>query len=1697
MAEMSFADFTSGLELPDVAPMGRVRTEKQQRRAVAFTPEENEALYKSENQPKNLEDWQRAIDGAKTIEQRQALQEGLDQTRVGGFTGGQARTPKIMSLEEFSSGELPKADRLVNKPVSEFRVTLQDTLQRLKQAGGEAAALADMVFGMPVFLAATGAQLTGTVRAMAEGSKEPFAQGREVGKYVSQRASEIPGIRATINPMQKLLAEFGSEDLAANSSTTKGMEKLMGLVEEAGVWVEQASGGRVSRDAVPMFAEVLMSGATGIGSGRAKPAIAPEMAKRLREHAEKMRDQAELEAKSQFLTPAEFMTRLPVQQQINDLLAIRTPAEQAKITRQRRKDVQQAFREPAEGSDFASVEESQFRAGERMDREAAYTAEQADPAVRIGGEAYEIGSKQTPERIGQAEILSIMQKPAFERTAEDLITLREARKEGGNASPEALMLLSAAGIGAAAGAMTDEKLQGAILGGAVGASAVLPFIGRGPSVPSGMKQSGAVKAPGGMWHPEAVDRLTRPLEDQLGTYLPRFAEPIGGDPAVVALNAARDISRYWPKKAIRNYLNKYAGTEKDPLKDVEIPFGRDIKRWGELTDSLFVSRQVKDIQNFDYRIGQRGERDMPAELRRAPADEPVWDFVNRQSIAEMPQGARDTTRYAGVALQSYLAHVGDFLKQHVAPEKLQQYDLVRAVRETAENDRRVAKEMEKAQSASTAQLPVHKEYPDGMKWVELRLPEKLTEEQGKQIRPASRTELKNEIERLNQAFDSDKAAEHAEGYVAKDANGKDIRNSYTGSPAVGATPEEAWLAGRLAEEGNQMGHCVGGYCEGVASGESKIYSLRDKKGLSHVTVEVSPFDIRKVSDAVYDNFVDQHPAIKERFGNIPRFTSHTRVSDVEGTAIRRSWREDIRATPEFKQWLLEQPSDIQQIKGKQNRAPAAAYLPYVQDFVKEGKWGEVGDLEGTGLIEISGGLQKERGLPRYATREEITKADEKFETSTAREETARAGQELRDVQARNRQRGFIDQRLVVGLGGLGLGGILGSYLSDDPASGALLGALAGGSLALPGVQRRLKQAAEAADYGIGNISTRIGNISPALRQRARLFEMRNLTESHRVLHEVVPFMKALDKVPESKLAPLERALLTNDAPKIAELMKGNPELVSGWRQVRNTLNDLGTKLAGYGRFRSMKDDYFPRLVKDVEGLKAALGTPERTKLQAALDEAQAAAMKSRGTPLTNIEQSAIINREVQAIRRARGYLPGFAKDRAVAEITEQLRPFYHTPSESLYAYIRGATQDLETAKFFGKELAQRRAGGQEYIDLDTSIGNVVGRELVAGKITHPQAQKLIDMLQSRFRGGERSSNAIIQDLRNLGNIGLLGNIVSGATQAADAMMAVYAQDLRSTLASIGRQLSGRERITAQDFGLADHIAEEFVSGTRTAGWLNKMFKYSGFAAIDRFGKTTLLNAALSRAERLSSTPNGVKRLREKYGEAYGEEFPQLVGDLAAGRMTERVRSMLFSELSDMQPISKLEMPQAYLDHPNGRLIYMLKTFMMKQMDVVRRDAYNEIKKGNVAKGLKNLTEYGLVLGISGATTQMVKDWLMGNPVNFAPTDVMEQMLRTFGWGEYVRDKAAQGRPVEALAGTIAPPYRMMDDIIRRDPKAAQYVPLVGKLFYSWELGGQEEAELRQARKDRKAGRETDLSARTENYQEQKREKARERREAAQ
>jgi hypothetical protein len=154
-----------------------------------------------------------------------------------------------------------------------------------------------------------------------------------------------------------------------------------------------------------------------------------------------------------------------------------------------------------------------------------------------------------------------------------------------------------------------------------------------------------------------------------------------------------------------------------------------------------------------------------------------------------------------------------------------------------------------------------------------------------------------------------------------------------------------------------MGHCVGGYCSDVMEGRSRIFSLRDAKGQPHVTIETEPGRAAPVDKLSAPLMEQQYPelyAARQAYAKQP-------YGPLRGGGGFADWVE--RNQPDLAVQhpdLFTRPDSITQIKGKQNRAPNEEYLPFVQDFVKSGQWGNVGDIENAQLVRLPG----DRYIPR-------------------------------------------------------------------------------------------------------------------------------------------------------------------------------------------------------------------------------------------------------------------------------------------------------------------------------------------------------------------------------------------------------------------------------------------------------------------------------------------------------------------------------------------------------------------------------------------------------------------------------------------------------------------------------------------------------------------------------------------------------------
>jgi PcfJ-like protein len=467
-----------------------------------------------------------------------------------------------------------------------------------------------------------------------------------------------------------------------------------------------------------------------------------------------------------------------------------------------------------------------------------------------------------------------------------------------------------------------------------------------------------VKPKGGNWLKGNVEQTVAPFKTHSSQLPPADAlrmlnerytpEALAAMPEDLRLHAEHSIKQQkdklaidnWIDRNLTNYIKNEMGTEGDPI--------RKLAEQGILhKDPELIMNEVTSPSAEQYRkmVGgqQMGKSDLAKAWENASdtAIEPIgieqfsegafFQNMAEPWMAKAPAGTRvysPMNEDIGSALG--FDHIVDVLKQDLAsgrirPEQLSKVSMEQAVRRTHEYDQEMAKKMREAAIKQTEGMPVHKEYPEGYRWIELKAPDynALPLEERKQM-----------IARLTE--EAKQKGLSPEDYIEK--------------------YPESQLAEALKYEGDTMGHCVGGYCDDVYEGVSRIYSLRDAKGEPHVTVEVSPFQKDYQSD---DPIINQ---FWQKHGREP--ANREELLEFEGL----------------------HPSIIQ-IKGKQNRAPKEEYLPFVQDFVKSGKWLDIYELQNTGLVESKSKLNhlaiqrmKERGMqvPKYATEDELNRLFDEY-----------------------------------------------------------------------------------------------------------------------------------------------------------------------------------------------------------------------------------------------------------------------------------------------------------------------------------------------------------------------------------------------------------------------------------------------------------------------------------------------------------------------------------------------------------------------------------------------------------------------------------------------------------------------------------------------------------------------------------------------
>tara|TARA_R110002020_G_scaffold33980_4_gene103164 strand:- start:8911 stop:11856 length:2946 start_codon:yes stop_codon:yes gene_type:complete len=606
----------------------------------------------------------------------------------------------------------------------------------------------------------------------------------------------------------------------------------------------------------------------------------------------------------------------------------------------------------------------------------------------------------------------------------------------------------------------------------------------------------------------------------------------------------------------------------------------------------------------------------------------------------------------------------------------------------------------------------------------------------------------------------------------------------------------------------------------------------------------------------------------------------------------------------------------------------------------------------------------------------------------------------------------------------------------------------------------------------GSISTGLGKISEPLLMRARKFEFDTKKNTVDYLKKAEPFMKSLRKMKETPKNNLARHLANGRFDEAEELMSAT--MREEFKVVRkDVLEKLKEDMIKQGLLKETSEEvgnYFPRLIKgekEYAKLKEYWGDDVVGEIETKLRQE----VKEGGdiSDIPEFKRNILINQVIKGYGRKPGVKPKSTAEHArkIEVVTDDILPFYSSPEEALQLYIRNVVNSTERARFFGKGLLNKDF---EENGLDESIGKIIGDEKAAlkkqGKDFSPEQEKQIrSLLQSRFKGGEQTPSTWVGWLRDMGYAGTIANPISAITQLGDIGVSGGLHGFRNTIGAMFRT----KDVQMLDVGLED-VAQEMADIRWSANALRKLFKWSGFKAVDRLGKETSMNAALRKNVKLLKTAKGEAAFRKKWGKFYGADIDNVIEDILSesAELGYWKKFHAFNELSDMQPISLLEMTQKYIDHPDGRIFYALKTFTLKQYDIVRRNIVQEYARGNKKAAIKNAGLLAGYLTAANVGTGAVKDILMGRDpgLDNIPDKSLWALLGVYGFNQYGVDKyLKQGKATDWAINTVAPALPYIDmiqgltaDSVKDDPNVGRHLralPLIGPLLYNWFGGGAE------------------------------------------
>ncbi len=612
------------------------------------------------------------------------------------------------------------------------------------------------------------------------------------------------------------------------------------------------------------------------------------------------------------------------------------------------------------------------------------------------------------------------------------------------------------------------------------------------------------------------------------------------------------------------------------------------------------------------------------------------------------------------------------------------------------------------------------------------------------------------------------------------------------------------------------------------------------------------------------------------------------------------------------------------------------------------------------------------------------------------------------------------------------------------------------------------------------LTTVVANIDKKLAGALRNHDMRlhvslanSMTKTEEFSKSMLKLSKSKDPKVRAEYENLEIAMLSGNRREAEHIIKKiSPEdtkLLDEYNIVRKQLDNIYDRATGVSIKMGYLSNYMPRYIKDLDGMKKALGVKESSAINRAL-EAEA---KKRGyqswTQLDDEIAADVITRTITRTTIPKGK-KRLESQRKIIEIPPHLKKFYHDVPTSLQLYINKAEREIAKQEFFGASAKYNPLTGK--IDLDESINASIGKHILdmkkRGKKVDDNTEGDLRLLfKARFEAADKAMGKTWANVRDLQYAALLAQFDSALIQLGDIGSSLYLNGIANTAKAL---VTGNKnaKLTSKDFGLVNQISAEMNNLNGLNKFLDRTLTYSGFRAIDRLGKDTFLKAAWLKNTKLArNNPNAIVK---KYGQVFENETGDLISDLQQGLVTDRTKLLLWNELADVQPIALSEMPRRYLEMKDGRILWSLKSYGLKQLDLIRKNIINKARSGDVTGAFEEALRYSMLMGLSGATVENARNLLRGGTEATQSMDdaAFESLAKILFVSKYSRERFLQeGQYGSYIINAVMPAApSLLDDVgvafnnilFEQETdqtafdSAINNVPVLGRVYY-YQIGG--------------------------------------------